>query len=102
MRGASLQLLARLAGAGGANAARARVCPSELPFEQNIEHMVSAKLLTQLVIGYAVSLPLLFAYGTYFDHGLARTASAYGALLLLVILVLFAMFRHWLGKQRIC
>ena len=41
--------------------------------------MVSAKLLTQLVIGYAVSLPLLFAYGTYFGHGLARTASAYGA-----------------------
>ena len=64
--------------------------------------MVSAKLLTQLVIGYAVSLPLLFAYGTYFGHGLARTASAYGALLLLVILILFAMFRHWLGKQRMC
>ena len=45
----------------------------------NRKHMVSAKLLTQLVIGYAVSLPLLFAYGTYFGHGLARTASAYGA-----------------------
>ena len=68
----------------------------------NRKHMVSAKLLTQLVIGYAVSLPLLFAYGTYFGHGLARTASAYGALLLLVILILFAMFRHWLGKQRMC
>jgi hypothetical protein len=56
------------------------------------------------VIGYAVSLPLLFAYGTYFDHGLARTASAYGALLLLVILILFfAMFRWWFIKNvRMC
>jgi hypothetical protein len=46
---------------------------------------MKAETLRKLMLGYVISLLLLFAFGAVFDHGRARAASAVGVLLLLIM-----------------
>ena len=57
--------------------------------------MVSVKLLKKLLAACVASLPLLYAYGAIFDHGRACAAASAGAVPLMVIPAIFAM---WLAN----
>ena len=46
---------------------------------------MKAETLRKLMLGYVISLLLLFAFGAVVDHGRARAASAVGVLLLLIM-----------------